>query len=96
MDNLFLFLRTDIVARFHSGYCYVVFDGVEMVAAFKAKRRRSELIVTNFEGDAAARRIVEAWEEENELAIEEQIERIPDHEVMEWYAKMYGRGGAER
>jgi len=96
MDNLFLFLRTDIVARFHSGYCYVVFEGVEMVAAFKAKRRRSELIVTDFEGDAAARRIVEAWEEENELAIEEQIERISDHEVMEWYAKMYGRGGAER
>ena len=43
-----------------------------------------------------ARRIVEAWEAENELAVEEEVERISDHEVMEWYAKMYGRGMAEK
>ena len=96
MDNLFLFLRTDIVAKFHSGYCYVVFDGLDMVGAFKAKRRRTELVVTEFEGDAAARKILEAWEAENELAVEEEVDRISDHEIMEWYAKMYGRGAAER
>ena len=96
MDNLFLFLRQDIVAKYRSGYCYVVFDGLEMVASFKAKRRKTEFIVTEFEGEPSARRIIDAWEEENELAVQEEVDRISDHEVMEWFAKMYGRGAAER
>ncbi len=95
-DNLFLYLREMIVRKFHMGSCYVVFDGPEMVAAFKARRRKWQLIVTEFQGEPAARRIVEAWEAENELAVEEEVERISDHEVMEWYTKMYGRGAAER
>jgi hypothetical protein len=74
----------------------VVFDGLAMVAAFKARRRKSEFIVTEFEGETSARRIVDAWEEENELAVQEEVDRISDHEVMEWFAKMYGRGAAER
>ena len=96
MDNLFLFLRSEIVERFHSGYCYVVFDGTEMIAAFKARRRKHEFVVTEFQGEASARRIVDAWEEENELEVGEHVDRISDHEVMEWYHKMYGRGAAER
>src|SRR5216117_4067606 len=96
MDNLFLYLREAIVSKFHMGYCYVVFDGPEMIAAFKARRRKWQLMVTEFQGDPAGRRIIEAWEGENELAVEEQVERISDHEVMEWYAKMYGRGAAEK
>jgi len=90
LDNLFLYLREAIVSKFHMGSCYVVFDGPEMVAAFKARRRKSQLIVTEFQGDSAARRIVDAWEAENDLAVEDEVERISDHEVMEWYAKMYG------
>src|SRR5438445_1456765 len=96
LDNLFLYLREAIVDKFHMGSCYVVFDGAEMVAAFKARRRKWELLVTEFQGEPGARRIVKAWEAENELAVEEQVDRISDHEVMEWYAKMYGRGAAER
>src|SRR2546428_435052 len=96
LDNLFLYLREAIVDKFHMGSCYVVFDGAEMVAAFKARRRKWELLVTEFQGEPGARRIVEASESENELAVEEQVDRISDHEVMEWYAKMYGRGAAER
>src|SRR5438128_3534822 len=96
LDNLFLYLRESIVDKFHMGSCYVVFDGPELIAAFKARRRKWELLVTEFQGEPAARRIVEAWEAENELAVEEQVDRISDHEVMEWYAKMYGRGAAER
>ena len=96
LDNLFLYLREAIVAKFHMGSCYVVFDGPEMVAAFKARRRKWQLIVTEFQGEPAARRIVEAWEAENELAVEDEVERISDHEVMEWYAKMYGHGAADR
>ncbi|HYM38924.1 MAG TPA: ATP-dependent helicase [Thermoplasmata archaeon] len=96
MDNLFLYLRQEIVNKFHSGYCYVVFDGTEMVASFKARRRKTEFVITEFEGEPETRRIVDAWQEENELAVHEEVDRISDHEVMEWFAKMYGRGAAER
>ncbi|MGQ0797960.1 MAG: DNA glycosylase AlkZ-like family protein, partial [Methanobacteriota archaeon] len=96
MDNLFLYLRQAITSTFHSGYCYVVFDGTEMTACFKARRRKAEFIVTDFQGDAAARRIVDAWERENEVEVGEAVDRISDQEVMEWYHKMYGRGGAEK
>ena len=95
-DNLFLYVRESITEKFHMGSCYVVFDGPEAVAAFKARRRKRQLMVTEFQGEPSARRTVEAWEAENELAVEEEVERISDHEVMEWYAKMYGRGTAER
>ena len=96
LDNLFLYLREAVVAKFHMGSCFVVFDGPEMVAAFKARRRKWQLVVTEFQGDPAARRIVQSWEAENELAVEEEVERISDHEVMEWYAKMYGHGASDR
>ncbi|HYT00160.1 MAG TPA: ATP-dependent helicase [Thermoplasmata archaeon] len=95
-DNLFLYARDLITEKFHMGSCYAVFDGTEIVAAFKARRRKWQLVLTEFQGDPAARRIVEAWEADNELAVEEEVERISDHEVMEWYAKMYGHGAAER
>ncbi|OGS48407.1 MAG: hypothetical protein A3K68_00475 [Euryarchaeota archaeon RBG_16_68_13] len=96
MDNLFLYLRSEITEKFRSGYCYVVFDGTQMVAAFKARRRKSEFLVTEFQGDPAARRIVDAWEEENEVEVGDHVDRISDHEVMEWYHKMYGRGAEEK
>ncbi len=95
-DNLFLYVRDAVSQKFHMGSCYVVFDGPEIVAAFKARRRKWELVVTEFQGDASARRTVDAWEAENELAVEEEVPRISDHEVMEWYAKMYGHGLADR
>lgn len=95
LDNLALFFRGEIVVKFRTGYCYVVFDGPEMIAAFKAKRRKTELVITEFMGDPAGRKIVEEWERENEIEVGEHVERISDHEVMEWYAKMYGRGAAD-
>jgi len=96
LDNLALFLRSDIVQRWRiGGYCYVVFDGTEMVAAFTAKRRKTSLAITKFEGDAEARQILERFKEENEIEVDEHVDRISDAEVMEWYTKMYGRGASK-
>src|SRR5947199_8784716 len=80
-DNLFLYLREAIVDKFHMGSCYVVFDGPEMVAAFKARRRKWELLVTEFQGEPAARRIVEAWEAGNQAGDGEQVHGVanPEH-----------------
>jgi len=91
MDNFFLYVREAVAKKFRMGSCFVVFDGPEMVAAFTARRRKWEFVVKEFQGDSAARRVIDAWEAENELAVEEEVERISDHEVMEWYTKMYGR-----
>ncbi len=96
LDNLFQVLRSDIVARWRMGYCYVVFDGTEMVAAFKARRRKYALQVTEFEGDPEARKILDEFEETNGLEVGEHVDRISDAEVMEWYTKMYGKGASSR
>lgn len=96
LDNLFLYVREEVAQRFRMGSCYVVFDGAEMVAAFKARRRKWQFVVTEYEGDPAGRRILDAWEKENEVEVGKHVDRISDAEVMEWYAKMYGRRAAER
>ena len=93
LDNLAIFLRSEIGPRWRmGGHVFVIFDGTEMVAAFTAKRRKASLSIVKFEGDAAARKVLERFEEENELEVGEHVDRISDAEVMEWYTKMYGRG----
>jgi len=93
LDNLIQFLRTDIGQRWRmGGHVFVIFQGAEMVAAFTARRRKTSLSIVKFEGDAAARKVLEEFEEENELEVGEHVDRISDAEVMEWYTKMYGRG----
>ncbi|TLZ62905.1 MAG: hypothetical protein E6K16_05335 [Methanobacteriota archaeon] len=96
LDNLAIFLRGDIGPRWRmGGHVFVIFDGTAMVAAFTAKRRKSSLSIVKFEGDAAARKVLDRFEEENELEVGEHVDRISDAEVMEWYTKMYGRGAAK-
>ncbi len=93
LDNLSLYLRDEIARQWRMGSCWVVFDGTTMVAAFRANRRKNRIVIKDFEGDSAARRIVETFEEENELSVGEHVERISDAEVLDWYSKMYGRVG---
>ena len=96
LDNLALFLRSEIGPRWRmGGHVFVIFDGTEMVAAFTARRRKNSLSIVKFEGDAAARKVLDRFEEENELEVGEHVDRISDAEVMEWYAKMYGRGAVK-
>ncbi|MEK6851937.1 MAG: hypothetical protein AABY30_05305, partial [Candidatus Thermoplasmatota archaeon] len=95
MDNLAVYLRRQTVEKWGMGYAYLVFRGPEVVAAFRAKRRKAHLVVTEFAGDAHAIAIVKEFAEENEVRVTEEASQIPDSEVMEWYEKMYGRGGAK-
>lgn len=95
MDNLSLYLRRTMVEKWGTGYAYLVFRGPEPVAAFRARRRKHQLVVTELLGDAHASSVVKAFAEENEVRVTEESAQIPDSEVMEWYEKMYGRGGAK-
>ena len=95
MDNLSLYLRRQMAEKWGMGVSYLVFHGTEPVAAFKARRRKAHLVVTEVVGDAKALSVVKAFGETNEVHVTEESSQIPDAEVMEWYEKMYGRGGAK-
>jgi len=95
MDNLAVYLRRLTVEKWGMGYAYLVFRGPEVVAAFRAKRRKAHLAITEYAGDPRALPIVKAFAEENEVRVTEESFQIPDSEIMEWYEKMYGRGGAK-
>ena len=77
------------------GASYFVFEGAQAVAAFKAKRRKNQLVVTEVIGDPKALGVVKEFGETNEVRVTEESTQIPDAEVMEWYEKMYGRGSAK-
>ena len=95
VDNLSLYLRRQMADKWGFGVSYLVFRGPEPVAAFKAKRRKAHLVVEEVVGDPKALEIVKAFGEENEVRVTEESSQIPDAEVMEWYEKMYGKGGAK-
>jgi len=94
-DNLSIYLRRQMSERWEIGVSYLVFDGANPVAAFKAKKRKWQLSVSEFVGDPKARAIVAAWADANDVTVTEESGRIADDEVMEWYEKMYGRGAAK-
>jgi ATP-dependent Lhr-like helicase len=94
-DNLSIYLRRQMSERWEIGVSYLVFDGPNPVAAFKAKKRKWQLSVSEFVGDPKARAIVAAWADGNDVTVIEESGRIADDEVMEWYEKMYGRGAAK-
>jgi len=81
--------------KFGMGVAYLVFRGPEAVAAFRARRRKWRLVVTEIVGDPKAVSVVKAFGDANEIRVTEESSQIPDAEVMEWYEKMYGKGGAK-
>ena len=95
LDDLTLYLRDQIVSQWRMGICYVMFDGTEMVGAFKAKRRGSRLAITTFEGENSAKKILDEFEADNELAVGEERDRITDEEVMRWFEAMYSKGSSK-
>jgi len=91
LDNLHVYFRGEIERRYGAGYVYVVFDGPEMVAAFKAKRHGWKLSVTEFLGDERGREILREWQEGTDVEVEDHVNRVSDAEVQDWYEKMYSR-----
>lgn len=95
IDNLSHYFRRQMTERWGFGVSYLVFDDAQPIAAFKARRRKAHLVVTEVVGDAKALSVVKEFGEANEVRVTEESSQIPDAEVMEWYEKMYGRGGAK-
>ncbi|MFQ5909382.1 MAG: hypothetical protein ACE5IJ_01515, partial [Thermoplasmata archaeon] len=64
------------------------------IGAFKAKKRRDELTMTEFIGDQKARAIVREFAASNNLWIREEAPDSDDWEIVEWYERIYGKGGS--
>jgi ATP-dependent Lhr-like helicase len=97
-DGLHLYLRSEIQARWGMGSCYVIFNGTEMVAAFKANKRKGNLTVTEYVGDPEGREVLRRWALENDLRVREGPggAELEEWEVEEWWEKMYASAGAGR
>ncbi|MFQ6107362.1 MAG: ATP-dependent helicase [Thermoplasmata archaeon] len=94
-DLLFHYLRSRIGAEFKMGWCFVIFDGPKMIGAFKARKKREELTITEFLGGEDARAIVREFASSNRLWIREETRDEDDWEIVEWYERIYGKGKSE-
>ncbi|MCK4444523.1 MAG: winged helix DNA-binding domain-containing protein, partial [Thermoplasmata archaeon] len=89
-DNLSVYLREEIRQKWNSGYRMVAFDGTEMIAAFKVRFRKREIVITDFEGDTGARNLLKDFSVENDVRIVEEHKEMDDWEMVMWYEKMRG------
>ncbi len=91
-DRLNIYLRNVIKERFNLSSCYVVFHGIEMVAAFKGKISSGILSIKEFEGDKKYLRTVKNWACDHNLIYKEKKKRkrVSDYEVRKWYERTRG------
>ncbi len=89
-DNLSFYLRDYLHERWRMGSCYAAFDGSRSVAAFKARKRGDELVITEYQGDSAAQELLRAFAYQNDLALHAEGEEADEWELIRWYERMYG------
>lgn len=92
-DNLSFYLRSFLQERWRMGVCYAVFDGPRVIAAFKARQRGDDLIITEYEGDARARELLRSFSLKNDLRVREDAGVLDEWEIIQWYERMYGGSG---
>lgn len=89
-DNLAFYLRDFLHERWRMGSCYAVFDGPRTVAAFTARKRGDELMLTEYQGDSAAQELLRAFAYQNDLTLQVEGEDVDEWELIRWYERMYG------
>lgn len=89
-DPLSLYLRDWLRETWRMGVSYAAFDGPRTVAAFKARKRGDELVITEYEGDPAARALLSGFSRQNELTVRERAQEMDEWEVVRWYERLYG------
>ncbi len=89
-DNLSFYLRDYLHERWRMGSCYTAFDGSRSVAAFKARKRGDQLMITEYQGDSSAEELLRAFAYQNDLTLQAEGEEVDEWELIRWYEKMYG------
>jgi ATP-dependent Lhr-like helicase len=89
-DNLAVYLQYPWIRTQFGCTCNVVFDGVEMKAAYKARTRGKDIIVVQFFGDREARRTLNDHIRSLGLTLrDDEGDRIPEWEIQEFFEKTH-------
>lgn len=89
-DNLAVYFQYPWIRTMFGCTCNVIFDGVEMKAAYKARTRGKDIIIVQFTGDREARRTLNDHIRSLGLTLrDEEGDRIKEWEIQEFYEKTH-------
>ncbi|MFO7793108.1 MAG: ATP-dependent helicase [Candidatus Saliniplasma sp.] len=91
-DRLNLYFRDLIKDEFDLGACFIVFDGTELGAAFKASIKDGMLRIKQYEGPKKYRRVIKKWAFDNNMGLKQKKKekRVSDYEIQKWYERTRG------
>jgi len=85
MDNLWYYIQPQVKERFGT-WCYVLFRGPEMVGIFRARKKGSDLIMFEMQGEQDLKESVRKHLREIGLVLREaEANETPEWEVEEFY-----------
>ena len=85
MDNLWYYIQPQVKERFGT-WCYVLFRGPEMVGMFRARKKGSDLIMFEMQGEQGLKGSVRKHLREIGLVLKEaEANETPEWEVEEFY-----------
>jgi ATP-dependent Lhr-like helicase len=89
-DNLAVYLQYPWIRTKFGGTCNVIFDGVEMKAAYKARTKGRDIIIVQFIGDREARRTLNDHIRTLGLTLrDDEGGRLPEWEIQEFFEKTH-------
>jgi ATP-dependent Lhr-like helicase len=89
-DNLAVYLQYPWIRAHFGCTCNVIFDGVEMKAAYKARTRGKDISIVEFIGDREARRTLNEHIRSLGLTLrDEEGDRLPEWEIQEFFEKTH-------
>jgi ATP-dependent Lhr-like helicase len=89
-DNLAVYLQYPWIRSMFGCTCNIIFDGVEMKAAYKARTRGKDIVIVQFTGDREARRTLNDHIRSLGLTLrDEEGDRLAEWEIQEFFEKTH-------
>jgi ATP-dependent Lhr-like helicase len=89
-DNLAVYLQYPWIRNQFGCTCNVIFEGVEMKAAYKARTRGKDIVIVEFTGDREARRTLNEHIRTLGLTLrDEEGDRLAEWEIQEFFEKTH-------
>ncbi len=89
-DNLAVYLQYPWIRNQFGCTCNVIFEGVEMKAAYKARTRGKDIVIVEFTGDREARRTLNEHIRNLGLTLrDEEGDRLAEWEIQEFFEKTH-------
>ena len=88
-DNFYSYLRPWIKERYE-GLVSLIFEGTKVIGTFKSKKRGSDIIILDFQGDEEAKEVLGRHIRSLKLTIRgDESSTVPDWEIQEFYEKTH-------